>query len=88
MGPAYLLDVVGVDTAVHANAVMAEGFPDRMAREEKTAIQAMFEADRLGQKNAKGFYAYEEDKKGKPKKVDDDAALSLVKDLAKGGQRA
>ncbi|WP_458526340.1 fatty acid oxidation complex subunit alpha FadB [Onishia taeanensis] len=86
MGPAYLLDVVGMDTAVHANAVMAEGFPDRMAREGKTAIQAMFEADRLGQKNAKGFYAYEEDKKGKPKKVEDEAALSLVKELAAGRQ--
>jgi 3-hydroxyacyl-CoA dehydrogenase / enoyl-CoA hydratase / 3-hydroxybutyryl-CoA epimerase / enoyl-CoA isomerase len=31
MGPAYLLDVVGMDTAVHAGEVMAEGFPDRMA---------------------------------------------------------
>jgi len=30
MGPAYLLDVVGMDTAKHANEVMAEGFPDRM----------------------------------------------------------
>jgi 3-hydroxyacyl-CoA dehydrogenase/enoyl-CoA hydratase/3-hydroxybutyryl-CoA epimerase/enoyl-CoA isomerase len=86
MGPAYLLDVVGMDTAVHANEVMAEGFPDRMAREGKTAIQAMYEAERLGQKNAKGFYAYEEDKKGKPKKVDDEAALSLVKELATASQ--
>jgi 3-hydroxyacyl-CoA dehydrogenase/enoyl-CoA hydratase/3-hydroxybutyryl-CoA epimerase/enoyl-CoA isomerase len=30
MGPAYLMDVVGMDTAVHAAGVMAEGFPDRM----------------------------------------------------------
>ena len=30
MGPAYLMDVVGMDTAVHAAVVMAEGFPDRM----------------------------------------------------------
>ncbi|MCA1769295.1 MAG: fatty acid oxidation complex subunit alpha FadB, partial [Halomonas sp.] len=30
MGPAYLLDVVGLDTAVHAGEVMAEGFPERM----------------------------------------------------------
>ncbi len=27
MGPAYLLDVVGIDTAHHAQAVMAQGFP-------------------------------------------------------------
>ncbi|WNL41112.1 fatty acid oxidation complex subunit alpha FadB [Halomonas sp. PAMB 3264] len=82
MGPAYLLDVVGMDTAVHANEVMAEGFPDRMAREGKTAIQVMFENDRLGQKNDKGFYAYEEDKKGKPKKVTDEKAYELIKEVA------
>ncbi|MGT0149864.1 3-hydroxyacyl-CoA dehydrogenase NAD-binding domain-containing protein [Vibrio metschnikovii] len=29
MGPAYLLDVVGLDTAHHAQAVMAEGFPEQ-----------------------------------------------------------
>ncbi|EPC03697.1 multifunctional fatty acid oxidation complex subunit alpha [Litchfieldella anticariensis FP35 = DSM 16096] len=81
MGPAYLLDVVGMDTAVHANEVMAEGFPERMAREDKTAIQVMADNDRLGQKNGKGFYAYEEDKKGKPKKVSDDQAYELVKSV-------
>ncbi len=83
MGPAYLLDVVGMDTAVHANEVMAEGFPDRMARDGKTAIQVMYDNERLGQKNDKGFYAYEEDKKGKPKKVSDDAAYALVKQVVK-----
>ncbi|MGS2743963.1 fatty acid oxidation complex subunit alpha FadB [Halomonas sp. LS-001] len=83
MGPAYLLDVVGLDTAVHANEVMAEGFPDRMARDAKTAIQVMFENDRLGQKNAKGFYAYEEDKKGKPVKVSDEQAHKLVSSVVK-----
>ena len=81
MGPAYLLDVVGMDTAVHANEVMAEGFPERMARDGKTAIQVMYENERLGQKNDKGFYAYEEDKKGKPKKVSDDKAYELVKQV-------
>lgn len=87
MGPAYLLDVVGMDTAVHAGEVMAEGFPERMGslggNGEKSAIQAMFENDRLGQKNAKGFYAYEEDRKGKPKKVSDEAAIELVRGVAK-----
>ncbi|MHB0777425.1 fatty acid oxidation complex subunit alpha FadB [Halomonas sp. WWR20] len=79
MGPAYLLDVVGMDTAVHANEVMAEGFPDRMAREGKTAIEVMYENQRLGQKNGKGFYRYEEDRKGKPKKVIDAQAYELIK---------
>ncbi|WP_299314595.1 fatty acid oxidation complex subunit alpha FadB [uncultured Halomonas sp.] len=87
MGPAYLLDVVGMDTAVHAGEVMAEGFPERMGslggNGEKSAIQAMFENDRLGQKNDRGFYAYEEDRKGKPKKVSDEAAIALVKGVAR-----
>ncbi|MGO2131505.1 MAG: fatty acid oxidation complex subunit alpha FadB [Halomonas sp.] len=93
MGPAYLLDVVGMDTAVHAGEVMAEGFPDRMGgmsasgdSGHKTAIQVMFENDRLGQKNAKGFYAYEKDRKGKPKKVDDPVANELVASVVTGQQ--
>lgn len=81
MGPAYLLDVVGIDTAVHASEVMAEGFPDRMRREGKSAIQVMLDNQRLGQKNGKGFYLYEEDKKGKPKKVHDDEAHRLVAEV-------
>lgn len=71
MGPAYLLDVVGIDTAYHADAVMAAGFPDRMQHEGKNAIDHLFSLERFGQKNNKGFYTYVEDKKGKPKKVYD-----------------
>src|SRR5690606_41092501 len=53
--------------------VMAEGFPDRMKEERKTAVDALYEANRLGQKNGKGFYAYETDNRGKPKKVADES---------------
>jgi 3-hydroxyacyl-CoA dehydrogenase/enoyl-CoA hydratase/3-hydroxybutyryl-CoA epimerase/enoyl-CoA isomerase len=81
MGPAYLLDVVGIDTAHHANAVMAKGYPDRMGSAAKTAIDAMFEAQRFGQKNGKGFYAYVPDKKGVPKKEEDPNAAPLLKPL-------
>ena len=69
MGPAYLMDVVGMDTGSHAEQVMADGFPDRMTKTFKTAGDVMFENDRYGQKNGKGFYVYEMDKRGKPKKV-------------------
>ncbi len=69
MGPAYLLDVVGIDTAVHAEKVMANGFPDRMQRDFTSCTDALFAAGRLGQKNEKGFYNYALDKKGKPAKV-------------------
>ncbi len=78
MGPAYLLDVVGIDTGVHANEVMAEGFPDRMKADFKTSMEVMYENKRYGQKNGAGFYKYETDKKGKPKKVVDQAAYDLI----------
>ena len=81
MGPAYLLDVVGIDTAFHADRVMAEGFPDRMASLGKNAIEAMFERQRLGQKNGKGFYAYVTDKKGFPKKEVDPGSQELLRPL-------
>ncbi|MBI2212960.1 MAG: fatty acid oxidation complex subunit alpha FadB [Acidobacteria bacterium] len=83
MGPAYLLDVVGIDTGHHANAVMAAGFPDRMAATEKTALGTMFEAGRFGQKNGKGFYAYVPDKKGVPKKTVDPEVPTILKPLVK-----
>ena len=79
MGPAYLMDVVGIDTGVHANEVMADGFPDRMKADYKTGLDVMFENERYGQKNGKGFYKYETDKKGKPKKVVDEETYELIK---------
>ncbi|WP_281646888.1 fatty acid oxidation complex subunit alpha FadB [Parendozoicomonas sp. Alg238-R29] len=78
MGPAYLMDVVGIDTGVHAEGVMAEGFPERMSRDFKSAMDVMFENERYGQKNGVGFYKYETDKRGKPKKVVDQAAYELI----------
>lgn len=79
MGPAYLIDVVGLDTGVHGAEVMAEGFPDRMKPDYKGSIQALFEANRLGQKNGIGFYKYETDKKGKLAKNADQATLDVLK---------
>ena len=78
MGPAYLMDVVGIDTGVHAEAVMAEGFPDRLAKSFKACSDILFEAGRYGQKNNAGFYAYSKDKKGKPVKQSDATAFDLL----------
>lgn len=79
MGPAYLLDVVGIDTAVHAEKVMANGFPDRMQRDFTSCTDALFAAGRLGQKNGKGFYNYELDKKGKPVKIAAPEVVDILK---------
>ncbi len=80
MGPAYLNDVVGIDTAHHVEDVLAEGYPDRMGRGEgKSPLDVMFEAKRYGQKNGLGYYKYETDPKGKPKKTADPASYELLK---------
>ncbi len=81
MGPAYLLDVVGLDTGHHANAVMAAGFPDRMTSDFKTAMDVMFEENRYGQKTGSGFYRYELDKKGRPKKLADAETFKLLQSV-------
>ncbi|MDJ0042693.1 fatty acid oxidation complex subunit alpha FadB [Pantoea allii] len=78
MGPSWLLDVVGIDTAHHAQSVMADGFPQRMKKDYRDAIDILFEAKRFGQKNGKGFWRWEEDKKGKPKKVPDAEVDALL----------
>ncbi|MDX1492346.1 MAG: fatty acid oxidation complex subunit alpha FadB [Pseudohongiellaceae bacterium] len=78
MGPAYLLDVVGMDTAVHAQAVMAEGFPERMDYGFKSAMDILFEAGHLGQKTGAGFYKYVPGKGGRLQKEIDTAQGALV----------
>jgi 3-hydroxyacyl-CoA dehydrogenase/enoyl-CoA hydratase/3-hydroxybutyryl-CoA epimerase/enoyl-CoA isomerase len=83
MGPAFLLDVVGIDTAVHADRVMAQAFPDRMAPEGRTAMEALFDQKRFGQKNGLGFYAYVADRKGVPRKQADPAAQAILAPLVR-----
>jgi len=84
MGPAYLIDVVGADTAHHAAEVMAQGFPDRMKNSEKVALDVLYENKRFGQKNGKGFYVYQEDRKGKPVKSFDESVLALLAPVVSG----
>jgi 3-hydroxyacyl-CoA dehydrogenase/enoyl-CoA hydratase/3-hydroxybutyryl-CoA epimerase/enoyl-CoA isomerase len=79
MGPAYLMDVVGMDTAVHAAGVMAEGFPDRMQTDFATTTQVLVEHKRFGQKTGSGYFTYAPDKKGKPKKSPDPQTYELIK---------
>jgi len=88
MGPAYLLDVVGLDVACHASAVLADGFPDRMKLDFATATEALFKAGRLGQKSGSGYYRYEPDKRGKPKKLPDNEAIALVAETSDALRKA
>jgi len=65
MGPAYLADVIGLDTMVHADRVLEEGFPERMGHTDRPVIETLLEQGALGQKNGVGFYEYGKDENGK-----------------------
>ena len=84
MGPAFLLDVVGIDTAFHAGGVMADGFPERMRQDVPTIISKMYENEWYGQKNDKGFYIHSKDKKGKSKKEVNPGVAAFLKKLGVG----
>lgn len=69
MGPAYLQDVVGMDTASHVIDVVSAGHAPRMTMDTQHAVALMAANGRLGQKSGLGFYRYEPDAKGRPRKL-------------------
>ena len=77
MGPAYLLDVVGVDTAEHAEKVIVAAYPERMGREFTSCIDLLYQKKRLGQKTGAGFYNYTLGKQGKPEQTPADEVFEL-----------
>lgn len=83
MGPAYLMDVVGIDTGDHAASIIGDAFPDRMKLGRDTIVEIMHKEKRLGQKNGIGFYKYEIDRKGKPKKTIDPDVDKIISKVVK-----
>tara|TARA_B100001093_G_scaffold314231_1_gene299835 strand:+ start:642 stop:2822 length:2181 start_codon:yes stop_codon:yes gene_type:complete len=80
MGPAYLIDVIGLDTAISCFATIISGYPNRMKDVyDVSPTRILCEKNRFGQKNKQGFYGYEEDDKGKPKKYFDKEVLQILK---------
>jgi len=75
VGPMTLLDEVGIDVGAKVAKILHGAFGERMAVPE--AMVKVVEAGRLGRKNKKGFYTYEE---GKKKTVD-----ASVYELLPGG---
>ena len=73
MGPIRLLDEVGLDIARHAATTLHQAFGQRML--PSPPLQALADTERLGKKNGKGFYRYQN---GKEKEVDQ----SVYQDLA------
>lgn len=76
MGPLELHDVVGLDVCLHAGRVMQQAFSDRVV--PTPIVERLVKADRLGQKNGRGFYDWKQDKKGRWQKAPSDEAASLI----------
>ncbi len=77
MGPAYLMDVVGIDTINHCYPVLTGGLPERFVKGENWPTDLIFNANRLGQKNGLGYYKYELNDKGKPAKLVDPDVVAM-----------
>ncbi len=81
MGPIRLLDEIGLDIARHAASSLHAAFGQRML--PSPPLQALAGTDRLGKKNGKGFYKYED---GKEKGVDGTIYQVLATSLPKGAR--
>lgn len=81
MGPAWLQDVIGMDTSTHVSDVISAGYPDRIQDVERNAMKLMIANGRYGQKSGAGFYRYELDDKGKKVKTTSPEAHALVASL-------
>jgi 3-hydroxyacyl-CoA dehydrogenase/enoyl-CoA hydratase/3-hydroxybutyryl-CoA epimerase len=62
VGPVTLSDEVGIDVGAKISKIMEEAFGERMKAPD--AFAALVADDRKGRKNGRGFYRYEDGKKG------------------------
>ncbi|HET9445239.1 MAG TPA: 3-hydroxyacyl-CoA dehydrogenase NAD-binding domain-containing protein, partial [Steroidobacteraceae bacterium] len=69
MGPAYLCDVIGLDTMSHIVDVICAGYPQRMTASPLEPTKVLAGQKRYGQKSGLGFYGYEPDTSGRRRKV-------------------
>jgi 3-hydroxyacyl-CoA dehydrogenase/enoyl-CoA hydratase/3-hydroxybutyryl-CoA epimerase len=72
VGPITLYDEVGLDVAAKAGKIMTEAFADRM--EPSTVVDRLVADERLGRKNGRGFYRYEEGERKGP----DESVYALI----------
>ena len=88
MGPAYLQDVVGLDTLLHVLRVISDGFTPRMRLDFPHAVELFVQHGRLGQKSGSGFYRYDVDPTGKPKKSIDSRTAPLLASIQPHGPQS
>ncbi|MBC7427008.1 MAG: enoyl-CoA hydratase/isomerase family protein [Bacteriovorax sp.] len=79
MGPARLIDEVGIDVAVKVGKILHAGLGERAHPSKLSSV--LVEKGFLGKKNSKGFYLYDE--KGKPTGPNPEAEELLPKEKKK-----
>ncbi len=77
MGPAELIDVVGMDTSAHVLDLMSQNY-EHMPKPENNIVQRLCDNNMLGQKNGEGFYSWSVNRRGRPVKVLNEKALELI----------
>ena len=83
MGPAYLIDVIGLDTLNHCYASMSSGLPERFNYDRSCFPSAqIYSAGRLGQKNGRGYYQYVKNKGGRAEKQIDPKAKATFEHIS------
>jgi len=87
MGPAYLQDVVGMDTFLRVLEVICAGFPQRMSISFRHAVDLLVKLGRLGQKSGSGYYRYESDPQGRPLRRSDPRTAALLSGLQPTGRQ-
>lgn len=68
MGPAELIDVVGIDTSSHVLEIMSQNY-DHMPLPENNIVRTLLDNGSLGQKNGSGFYLWSKDRRGRTVKT-------------------
>ncbi len=87
MGPAYLQDVVGMDTSSHVFATIAASYPARMALDFTNPMQLMANVGRYGQKTKLGFYRYVAGVNARPSRHLSEDSRDILVACQPGGQR-
>lgn len=72
VGPLTLFDEVGLDVAMKSGQILQEAFGDRM--QPNAVVPKLVEDGRLGRKNGKGFYRFQDGKKVGP----DESVYTLI----------
>ncbi|MFO0680312.1 MAG: fatty acid oxidation complex subunit alpha FadJ [Polyangiaceae bacterium] len=76
VGPIQLVDEVGIDVAAHVGAIVHDAFGERFA--PPGSIAALVRDGRLGKKNGRGFYLYDDVKGAKKAKRRVDPSVYAV----------